>query len=258
MKQPARIEFEYDNIKSYVVDNLAVIKISCNAFGTISNLDDANKILPWFDAVELDDSLKGVLAINEKDCLGEEAYEKFLSEITGRDISKEGNKEITKFEKSEVRAIEINTLVNLIRKVLQFKKIFIAAINGEIVTPFFGINLASDFRFGSEDMRILFSHVKYGIHPSGILPLMLPKYLNRQLATKYLLQGGEIRGDKAVELNLVNEILPSDNFEERCVQKSKEYLSCGINFIKSTKSLLNRNMKEFEEYVQIEANYTYK
>lgn len=258
MKQPARIEFEYDNIKSYVVDSLAVIKLSCNAFGTISNLDDANKILPWFDAVEQHESLKGVLAINEKDCLGEEAYEKFLSDITGRDISKEGNKEITKFEKSEVRAIEINTLVNLIRKVLQFKKIFITAINGEIVTPFFGINLASDFRLGSQDMKILFSHVKYGIHPSGILPLMLPKYLNRQLATKYLLQGGKISGDKAVELNLVNEILPVDNFEDRCVQKSKEYLFSGVNFIKSTKSLLNRNMKEFEEYVQIEANYTYK
>lgn len=258
MKKTAPIEFENELIKSYVSGKIAVIKVKCNAFKTISNLEEVNTVLPWFDAVEHDENIKGVLAISEKNCVGEKAYEAFLSEITGKKISQDSDKTVDKFEKQEIRAIEINTLVNLIRKVMLFKKIFIASINGEIVTPFFGIALASDFRIGSEDMKILFSHIKYGLHPSGALPLLLPKYINQQLAVNYLMRGGEIDAEKAVELNLVNELVSNENFEENCVKRAEEYCSLGMNFIKNSKSLINRNIKEFEEYVQLEANYTYK
>lgn len=258
MKRPVQIEFEYEHIKGYRVDNLAIIKIRCNAFETLSNLDDANKILPWFDLIEKEESIKAVIAMSEKDCLGEKAYESFLSDVTGKKFHPEENKEITKFEKSEIRAIEINTLVNLIRKIYHFKKLFITTIHGEIVTPFFGLCLASDFRFGDKSMKIQFSHVKYGLHPSGMLPLLLPKYLNRQQSVNYLLNGGVVDSKKAVELNLVNELLPEENFEEQCIEKSKEYSRSSSSLIKSTKSLLNRDVKEFEDYVQLEANYTYK
>lgn len=258
MKKSAQVEFENDLIKSYVSGKVAVIKIKCNAFKTISNLEQVNTVLPWFDAVEQDESIKGVLAISEKNCVGEKPYESFLSDITGKKISQDSDKTVDKFEKQEIRAIEINTLVNLIRKVMLFKKIFIASINGEIVTPFFGIALASDFRIGSTDMKILFSHVKYALHPSGALPLFLPKYLNQQLAVEYLIRGGEINGTKALELNLVNELLPIENFEENCIKKAEKYCTSGLNFIKNSKSLVNRNIKEFEEYVQLEANYTFK
>lgn len=258
MKKSAQIEFENELIKSYVSGEIAVIKVKCDAFKTISNLEQVNTVLPWFDAVEHDENIKGVLAVSEKNCVGEKPYEAFLSEITGKEISNESDKTVDKFEKQEIRAIEINTLVNLIRKVMLFKKVFIASINGEIVTPFFGIALASDFRIGSEDMKILFSHVKYGLHPSGAVPLLLPEFINRQLAVNYLIRGGEINGKKALELNLVNELLPNENFEENCLKKAGAYCSSGMNFIKNSKSLINRKIKEFEEYVQLEANYTYK
>lgn len=258
MKQEIRVEFEYDNIKSYVVDDIAVIKITCNAFGTISDLDTANRVLPWFDLIEKTDSIKSVIVVSEKDCLGEEAYEQFLSNVTGRKIDQEENKEITKFEKAEIRAIEINTLVNLIRKILSFKKIFVTAYNGEVVTPFFGISLAGDYRIGTNDMKILLSHVKYGLHPTGMLPLFLPEYLNRQLAVKYLLSGGIINGEEALKYNLVNDLLSNDEFEKKTIEKVKEYSMGGMNFIKNTKSLLNRSLKEFENFVQLEANFTYK
>ncbi len=258
MSRPVNIEFEYDNIKSYVVDDVAILKIKCNAFKTISDLGEANRVLPWFDLIERHESIKGILAFSEKSCLGEIPYEEFLSEIAGRNIVGEKNKKISRFENKEIRAIEINTIINLIRKIITFKKIFIAAINGEVVTPFFGLCLAADFRFGSSDMKVLLSHVQYGLHPSGALPYLLPKYLNQQLSTNYLIHGGMISAEEALKFNLVNEILPADNFEKLCIQKAVEYCRHDIGFIRLSKILLNRNLKELEDYLKLEANYTFK
>lgn len=258
MKKPVNIEFEYENIKSYIVNDIAVLKIKCNAFSTISNLEEANRVLPWFDEVERHESIKGVLAFSEKSCLGEIPYEEFLSEIAGRNILGEENKKISKFEKKEIRAIEINTIINLIRKIISFKKIFITAINGEVVTPFFGLCLAADFRFGSSDMRVLLSHVDCGLHPSGALPFLLPKYLNQQLSTDYLIRGGKISAEQALKLNLVNKIFPAENFEMVCIENAVEYCNHDLSFIKLSKMLINRTLSEFEDYVKLEANYTFK
>lgn len=258
MKKPLQIEFESENIKCFVVGRLAVLKISCNAFDTLTNLDQANRVLPWFDLVENDKSIKGILGLTERNCLGQKAYEKFLTEITGRKIEGDKNAEITKFEKTDIRAIEINMLMNLIRKIYSFKKIFISAIYGELVTPFLGISLISDFRIANEDFKILFSHAKYGLHPSGALPFLLPKYLNRQQAAKYLLLGGTINSEEAVEMNLINEIVPNEKFEEISIEKASEYIKVNMGTIKSTKSLMNTNIKELENYFTVESNFTYK
>lgn len=258
MKKPLQIEFESENVKCYLAGEVAVLKITCNAFGTLTNLDQANRVLPWFDMVENDPSVKAIVGMSEKDCLGETAYEEFLSEITGRSIQRDKYNEITRFEKSDIRAIEINMLINLIRKIYSFKKIFISAINGEIVTPFLGLSLVSDFRFASSDLKIMFSHVKYGLHPSGAIPFFLPKFINKQLAMKYMLQGGVINFEEAVKLNLVNELVDDSEFEKNSIEKAKEYIKMGMSTLKNTKSLINSNSDELENYFKIESNYTYK
>ena len=258
MKKPLQIEFESDFVKCSISDRIAVLKFKCNAFEALTNLDHANKVLPWFDLVENDPNIKGVIVFTEKNCQGEDAYVNFLSEITGRKIEKDKLDEITRFEKSDIRAIEINMLIILIRKIYSFKKIFFSTVNGEISTPFLGLSLASDFRFVTNDFKMLFSHVKFGLHPSGAVPYLLPKYLNRQVAMNYLLRGGSINAEEALRFNLVNEILPSENFEEDCIKKANDYVYLSMSTLKSTKSLMNINLKELEDYFNIESNYTYK
>lgn len=258
MKESVQIEFESEHIKCFITGKLAVLKMSCNAFDTLTNLDQANKVLPWFDRIENEKSIKGILGITDKNCLGQKSYEQFLSEITGRKIEAEKDSEITKFEKTDIRAIEINMLMNLIRKIYSFKKIFISAVYGEVVTPFLGLNLVSDFRIGSESFRILFSHAKYGLHPSGALPLLLPQFLNRQEAAKYLLLGGTISAEEALKKHLINEILPDENFEENAIKKAAEYLDVSFGTMRSAKALMNFNIKELENYFSIESNYTLK
>ncbi|MCF8241678.1 MAG: enoyl-CoA hydratase/isomerase family protein [Melioribacteraceae bacterium] len=258
MKKIEELEFELDEVKCYLKDDIAVLKLKCNAFDSLTKLENAYKVLPWFDTVEKNDKLKGILSISERNCLGEDAYGNFLSKIAGRDLTEENSEGITHFEKAEIRAIEINMLVNVIRKIVNFKKIYISAVNGEIVTPFFGMALASDFRFFSDDIKILFAHAKFGLHPSGLLPFTLPKFLNQQLVVKYLLKGGIINAEEAKKFELGNEFLPQDDFENKCVETSHEYIDMKMHFLKSTKSLIYHDAKAFEDYVKLESNYIYK
>lgn len=173
MNKIKSVEFENKGLSCTVVDDIAVLKLSCNIFDHLLNIDFDTEMLAWFDLVE-QSKVKGVLSISESECYGEKNYVKFLSDASGKEINHEHPEEIKKFAKSEIRAIEINMLMNFIRKIINFNKIFVSAMQGEIVTPFFGLSLASDFRYIDSQTTFLLTHSKYSLHPSGGLPFFLP------------------------------------------------------------------------------------
>ncbi len=128
----------------------------------------------------------------------------------------------------------------------------INALTGEIVTPFFGASLAADLRLASEDVMFLLSHAKLGVHPSGALPYFLPKYLGHAKAAKILFFADQIDVNEALELGLINEILPLENFEELCIQKVFQIMSRGSNAIKCTKKLLGYSFEGLDKYLNME------
>jgi hypothetical protein len=142
MKKKASIEFETKGISCWVDDNIAVLKLSCSAFETIVNVEKDDSIMDWMDLVEASKDITGIMAVNDKDCFGDVAYANFLSEISGQKLSPDSPEPITKFENSQIRSIEINMLMNFIKKIMNFKKVFISALNGQVATPFFGLSLA--------------------------------------------------------------------------------------------------------------------
>lgn len=75
---------------------------------------------------------------------------------------------------------------------------------------------------------------------------------------KYMLQGGVINFEEAGKLNLVNELVDDSEFEKNSIEKAKGYIKMGMSTLKNTKSLINSNSDELENYFKIESNYTYK
>ncbi|MBU1097950.1 MAG: enoyl-CoA hydratase/isomerase family protein [Bacteroidetes bacterium] len=255
MKKKASIEFETKGISCWVDDNIAVLKLSCSAFETIVNVEKDDSIMDWMDLVEASKNITGIMAVNDKDCFGDVAYANFLSEISGQKLSPDSPEPITKFENSQIRSIEINMLMNFIKKIMNFKKVFISALNGQVATPFFGLSLASDLRLANENVVFSLSHLKYAIHPSGALPFFLPRFIGISRATEMLLRGGTISVREAEELGLVNKILSKENFMEEAIAESKKLCRLSPQYIKITKTLLHNYNKELNNYFDIESNY---
>lgn len=179
----------------------------------------------------------------------------FLSSVTGKDFSNKKPHEFSAGERSNIRSREVNVLNSFIMATTNFRKLVISGINGTIVTPFFGASLASNFRFATEDCVISLSHAKYGLHAGGALPFFLPKYLGMGRATDYIFNGGEISAVEAVDMGLINKLLPEDNFEDARFEETKKLCNAGARYLRWTKELLIPYKKELVDYLHNEEKF---
>ena len=249
------IEFSNDEFSCVVENEIAVLTIKGNAFKSIATLQRNLDILPWFSEVEQSPGVRGVLILNEKDAVSEQAYVDFLKEIVGDEFDAEHPKEISRFVKDEIRAREINILGNLIRRLVNFHKIIITGIHGDIVSPFFGLALAADFRFASSNSNFVLSHIKYRLHPSGALPFFLPLYLSQAKVIDILFRGEKISATELKKLDLVNEVFDEADFRKQTILKAAEICKVSLNVVHSTKKLLYGYRKDLDEYLNIESEF---
>lgn len=257
MKKQISIEFKREGLECSVDDNIAILNLTSDAFETLTNVDKDQDIFDWFNTVEENPAIGAILVLNEPNSLGNQAYNKFLSEISGKQIDTNNPEAITKFQKAQIRAIEINMLMNYIKRIVDFKKVFVAGLRGDIVTPFFGLSLAADLRFVDESTVFSLSHMKYSIHPSGALPFFLPRYVGHGKAVEYLLSGGDISANDAKQLGLVNKIIPAENFVCVCINETRKLLKLSKQYVKVTKTLLNFYKSDLTKYFEIESNYLF-
>ena len=255
MSEQRNIEFDTKEFNCVVENGLAILTIKGNAFMSISSIARNVDIIPWFDNVENEPSVKGILVLNENDSMSDKAYIEFLKDIVGKEFDPDNPKQISHFEKGAVRTLEITILSNLIRKFMSFRKLIIIGINGEIVTPFFGLSLAADFRFASADSSFIASHIKYMLHPSGALPFFLPMYIGKSKVTEILYRGDRILADELKSLGLINDVYPKDEYIKRIKEEAFNICKVSFSVVSSTKILLNRHKNELNNYLNLETDF---
>lgn len=255
MASVENIEFSNDEFACIVENDVAILTIKGNAFRSISTLQRNLDIIPWFDSVEKSNSVRGILVLNEKNSMSEQAYVDFLQDVVGDEFDAENPKEISGFTKNQIRSREINILGNLIRKVAGFHKIIISGLDGEIVSPFFGLSLAVDFRFASASMSFVLSHIKYRLHPSGALPFFLPRYLSQTNVADILFRGEKLSASELKNLGLITDYYEDNEFNERVKREASEICKTSLNVVRSTKKLLYAYRKELDDYLNMESEF---
>ncbi|MDY0091342.1 MAG: enoyl-CoA hydratase/isomerase family protein [Candidatus Vecturithrix sp.] len=251
-----KLTFEYEDgeVMRYMRENVAVIKLKGNVFGGMTDLETVEENFSYYDLLEEDTNVNALVVVNEHGIFGEEAYREFLTEIAGKEGTSDNLQNFLEFDKWIFRAREIRVLQRLVMKMLSFQKICISGLQGTVVTPFFGLSLAADFRFATEDMRFSLTHANYGLHPNGALAFFLPRYLPQSLAVKLLLEGGEIPAEQALELGLITAILPRKDFETHCIEETQKLCAVNPRVVSMTKPLLYHFKIELQEYFATEAN----
>lgn len=252
MDKEKTLEFENDEIKYYVHERIGVMKFKRTAFENIADIEKAGDLMYLFEWVEKDKGINALLLLNEPRAYGIETYNNFIETILIF------NEEESRFELKDsaakiIRARQMNSIRNLITKIMDFKKIFIMGMLGNVVTPFFGLSLAADFRFGAEDMQYMLEHKKYSLHPSGALPFFLPRYLNKSMAVDLLYQGYKIPADRSQELGLINEVFPVEDFENSCIVKAKSIARIDPEVMRLTKKLTFSHKADLERYFNLES-----
>jgi len=242
--------FKTEEFHSYLNEDIAVINIKCKVFETITSLGESGKLLSLIQLAERIPDVKALVILNQPGCMGEEEYDKFLHRILARGIDPDEEEGI--IQKID-RVREINILNRTISQLVEFKKISVMALQGNIVTPFFGASLSVDFRYASEDMSFSLAHLKYGLHPTGALPFFLSRYVSHSKAIEILFKEERISAKEALDLGLVNAIFPAEDFENHCLNEIEKLCHLDTRVIHSTKLLTNFSRNELRNYFDIEA-----
>jgi len=255
MSKKASFDFTNVDLTFHIDENIAILKIGKRIFDDVTDLDKKKQILSFYDSIEKDSKIKALLIINENGSFDEVAHSRFMAKISGADTNFHNSLEMSALYAKTGLPREINFLHDIIRKMVNLKKIVIGALQGIIVTPFFGISLSADLRFATKDMRFSLAHFKYGMHPTGALPFFLHRYLGQGKTVELLLKGEYISANKALKLGLVNEIFSNDNFESRCIEETKRICRIDTTLMKRTKILTYYFKKELESYLKLESGF---
>jgi enoyl-CoA hydratase/carnithine racemase len=250
-----RDEFYFENhdLQSYLEEDIAIIKIRSNVFDTLTDLVESGKMLSLIQLAERIPDVKVMMIINQPGCMGDAEYEKFLKRILNRGIDPYAPEDMQGIVQKIDRAREINLLNRTISHLVEFKKISVMALQGNIVTPFFGASLAVDFRFAAEDMNYSLVHLKYGLHPGGALPFFLQRYLSHSKTMDILFNSEKLSAAEGKELGLINRILPAGDFEKRCLKELESICHLDTRVIHATKLLANFSRHDLRQYFDVEA-----
>ena len=83
----------------------------------------------------------------------------------------------------------------------------VAAVNGLALGGGFGLVLSCDLAVAADDARLGTPEVKRGLFPMMIAAL-IDEVLPKKAAMELMLLGGEVQGARAVELGIVNRVVP--------------------------------------------------
>ncbi|MFP4233766.1 MAG: enoyl-CoA hydratase-related protein [Nitriliruptoraceae bacterium] len=86
----------------------------------------------------------------------------------------------------------------------------IAAVNGAAVTGGLELVLCCDLAIASEEARFADTHARVGIHPSGGLSVLLPRYVGLRQALGMSLTGRFVDAAEAASMGLVNAVVPHE------------------------------------------------
>lgn len=138
---------------------------------------------------------------------------------------------------------DTTTLAELLLQMLQFPKPIIAAVNGPAMGFGAGLVLASDIVIAGNEACIGFPEPKRGIVAGLCTPLLHFRAGGRH-AARMLLTGEAVPAERAVQMGLFDEIVPTRNLWAYGAELTKQIAEAAPQAIQLTKKQLNETVGE--------------
>ena len=139
-----------------------------------------------------------------------------------------------------------------ITKIVESNKFFMSVSFGEMISQDFHVALACDYRMVADDTVIHKPYLKLGLVPKGGGAYFLEKRLGRGKACEILLSNKTISAHDALELGLVNEVVPCETLEYAALKKAQYFAQQPASSLTGTKKLLNYSLNDLKESLNFE------
>jgi methylglutaconyl-CoA hydratase len=143
------------------------------------------------------------------------------------------------------------TMVRMFRRLYEFPKVTIAAVNGAAIAGGTGLALLCDFTLAVPEAKFGYTEVRIGFVPA-IVSTFLLRQVGEKQARDLLLTGRIIGAEEAAGMGLINEIVAPENLMTRARELAALLMENSPASLRATKKLLNDHARA-ELELQIEA-----
>jgi len=91
----------------------------------------------------------------------------------------------------------------------------VAGVNGVAVGAGLSLALAADIRIAAQSARLIAGYPRIGASPDGGMTWTLPQLIGYEQAMRFLLENRTVTADEALNLGMVGEVVPDDQFDDR-------------------------------------------
>ncbi|MGI8642004.1 MAG: enoyl-CoA hydratase-related protein [Pyrinomonadaceae bacterium] len=116
---------------------------------------------------------------------------------------------------------------------------FIAAVQGVCAGAGTNFALACDLIFASENAGFNEAFVRIGLSPDCGGSFFLPRAIGEKLAAELFMTGGTISAEKALQIGMINRVVPAENLMDEALQMAKKLALAPTGAIGRIKRMLN-------------------
>jgi len=132
-------------------------------------------------------------------------------------------------------------LFPITQKIVQCRLPAIAAINGGATAGGLDLALACDIRIASQRAKLGETYIKLGLNPGNGGSYFLPRLVGSGIAAELALTGDVINAERALELGLVNRVVPHDELIAEAVTLAERIARNPKLAIEATKQQLRNS-----------------
>jgi len=204
------------------------------------DLGARDRLLNYLDLVSNNRDIKVVVIVGSLQKTGREEYIKFYKHIMD-----------SNFDRNAIHKM-FNAVDQLILKLVDLNKFVIHADRGKIISLFLNISLACDYRIIADDAVYQNPYLGLGMAPKGGGAFFLAKMLGYSKAYEILLSDREITAQLALQMGMVDKVVPSEELEDSAQETAEQYAQIPAQSVVGVKRLLNFSRKELSEYLEFE------
>jgi enoyl-CoA hydratase/carnithine racemase len=230
---------EFKKIVYSVESNVA--RVVLNSPKNLNALDEAmlDELLEVLEVIEKNDDVKVVVLSGE-----------------GRGFSAGGD---VKFMYGALKAGPMDFGEGIVKAGLvslslkKLSKPVIAAVHGAVAGAGVNVALACDFCIAAEETQFIEAFVNLGLVPDAGGIYLLTRAVGMNKATEMVMTGRPVGAKEAMQIGMVNNVVPADKLEETVQKLAKKLVAAPANSLAGIKELIfESEYKGFAEYLKLE------
>ena len=223
------------------IDDVATLKLGKNFLSNTIDLAIKNSLFDVFDHIAENDEIKVLVIMNCQEQIGCEGYIDFYRQVMANE-----------FDRRSIQRL-CNIFDQLILKIVSFDKPVIHADCDEVIPLFLNMSLACDYRIVATHTIFRKPYFVLETLPKGGSAFFLCKMLGYSKAKQLLMSDKEINALEALEIGIVDQVVPYSKLEETAIQVAQDLTKRSIRSLEGIKRLINYTMKDVQDYLDFES-----